>query len=98
MRNTPSKGRPDQWIGDMTVWLRENSPDNSEQMDRLRRNLQAARAQELTPRQQQVLELYYDRHLPTTEIARLLGVRRSTVSRSVCRARARLYNALRYSL
>ena len=48
MRNTPSKGRPDQWIGDMTVWLRENSPDNSEQMDRLRRNLQAARAQELT--------------------------------------------------
>ena len=98
MRNTPSKGRPDQWIGDMTVWLRENSPDSSEQMDRLRRNLQAARAQELTPRQQQVLELYYDRHLPTTEIARLLGVRRSTVSRTLCRARARLYKALRYSL
>ena len=49
-------------------------------------------------RQQQVLELYYDRHLPTTEIARLLGVRRSTVSRTLCRARTRLYKALRYSL
>ena len=97
MKNTPSKGRPDQWAGDMTVWLRENSPDNSEQMDRLRRNLRQARVQELTPRQQQMVELYYDQNLRTTDISRLLGVQRSTVSRTLRRAKARLYRALRYS-
>ena len=98
MRNTPSKGRPDQWIGDMTVWLRENSPDNSEQMDRLRRNLQAARAQELTPRQLQVLNLYFGEGMNIPSIARELGVNPSTVSRTLGRARRRLYRCLRYGL
>ena len=61
MKNTPSKrGRPDQWAGDLTVWLRENAPDNEEQLARLRRNLRDARLRELTPRQRQMVELYYD--------------------------------------
>ena len=98
MRNRDFDARSSEWIGDLAVWLLDHAGTNDPQLERLRRNLQPARQQELTPRQQQVLELYYDRHLPTTEIARLLGVRRSTVSRTLCRARARLYKALRYSL
>ena len=53
---------------------------------------------ELTPRQQQVLTLYYDRRLTIPQIAGQLGVNRSTVSRTLRRARERLYRYLRYGL
>ena len=69
-----------------------------EQMDRLRRNLRQARERELTPRQRQMVALYYDRGLNMVQIARRLGVNRSTVSRTLRRARDRLYRYLRYGL
>ena len=97
-RKTAKRGRPDQWAGDLPVWLRENAPDNDEQLSRLRRNLRDARLRELTPRQRQMVELYYDQQMNTTAIAQLLGVQRSTVSRTLRRARARLYQFLRYGL
>ena len=97
-RKTSKRGRPDQWAGDLPVWLRENAPDNDEQLSRLRRNLRDARLRELTPRQRQMVELYYDQQMNTTAIAQLLGIQRSTVSRSLRRARARLYQFLRYGL
>ena len=56
MRNTPFDARSSEWIGDMTVWLRENSEDNGLCLERLRRNLRLAREQELTPCQRQVLD------------------------------------------
>ena len=67
-------------------------------MDRLRRNLRQARERELTPRQRQMVALYYDRGLNMVQIARRLGVNRSTVSRTLRRARERLYRYLRYGL
>ena len=73
MRNTPFDTRSSEWAGDMAVWLRENAEDNSQRLERLYRNLRQVREQELTPRQQQVLELYYDRHLTLREIAQELG-------------------------
>ena len=97
-RKTSKRGRPDQWAGDLPVWLRENAPDNDEQLSRLRRNLRDARLRELTPGQRQMVELYYDQQMNTTAIAQLLGVQRSTVSRTLRRARARLYQFLRYGL
>lgn len=98
MRDTRFDSRSSEWIGDLTVWKRQNDPDNAEQLDRLRRNLRQARKQELTPRQQQVLTLYYDRRLTIPQIAGQLGVNRSTVSRTLRRARERLYRYLRYGL
>lgn len=98
MRDTRFDSRSSEWIGDLTVWKRQNDPDNAEQMDRLRRNLRQARERELTPRQRQMVALYYDRGLTMAQIAGRLGVNRSTVSRTLRRARDRLYRYLRYGL
>lgn len=98
MRNTPFETRSSEWLGDMTVWLRENGPDNSEQLARLRRNLRRAREQELTPCQRQVLEMYFDREMSVTRIARELGLNPSSVSRTLRRAQDRLRHCLQYSL
>ena len=98
MRNTPFDTRSSEWIGDMTVWLRENSEDNGLQLERLRRNLRRAREQELTTCQRQVLELHYDQNMSITQIARQLGVNPSTVSRTLRRAQERLRRYLQYTL
>lgn len=98
MRDTQFDTRSSEWIGDMTVWLRENAEDNSEQLKRLRRNLRRAREQELTARQRQMLTLYYDEGMTIPQIALKLGLNRSTVSRTIRRAKERLYHCLRYAL
>lgn len=98
MRNTRFDTRSSEWIGDMTVWLRENSEDNSIRLERMKRNLRIAREKELTPRQQCMLELYYDQQMSVTEIAQELHVNVSTVSRTLQRARNRLRHYLQYTL
>lgn len=98
MRNTRYNTRSSEWIGDMTVWMRENSEDNSLRLERLRRNLKTAMEQELTPHQRQVVNLRYEQQMSGAEIARYLGVNPSTVSRTLKRAKDRLYRCLRYAL
>lgn len=98
MNATRFDTRSSEWAGDMTVWLREQANDNQEQMERLRRNLRRAREQELTPRQQQVLTLRYEQNMSGAEIARMLGLNRSTVSRTIRRAQERLRRCLQYAL
>lgn len=73
-------------------------PDNSADLERLRRNLRFAASQVLTKRQQQMLELYYDQGLTMGQIAAKLHLNRSTVCRTLQRARERLYACLRYTL
>ena len=98
MGSTPFDTRSSEFAGDLAVWLRENAEDNGEQLDRLKRNLRRARAQELTPRQRQMLRLYFDEGKNMAEIARELRVARSTVSRTIARAKGRLYRCLKYGL
>ena len=98
MANRTFDTRSSEWLGDMTVWLWDNANTNSELLTRLRQNLRRARQQELTPRQQQVLTLYYDQGMNMTQIAQTLGVNCSTVSRTIRRAKQRLYRCLRYCL
>jgi len=98
MNDTRYDTRASEWLGDLTVWTRQNAGDNSERLDRLRRGLRQARDQELTPRQRQMLELYFEQGMSMPQIARYLGVQSSTVSRTLRRARDRLYRALRYAL
>lgn len=94
----PYSFRGGEWIGDLTVWLRENGEDNSERLSRLRRQLRAARERELTPCQRRYLERYFEGGLNMTEIAREEGVDPSTVSRTLTRAMARLRRVLQYAL
>ncbi|EOS65382.1 sigma-70 family RNA polymerase sigma factor [Oscillibacter sp. 1-3] len=98
MKNTRFENRSSEWLGDMTVWRRANAEDNGEQMTRLRRNLRLARERELTERQREMVALYYDQGMTMPQIAERLGVNRSTVSRTLRRARDRLHRFLRYTL
>ena len=83
---------------ELQCWLLETSEDNRTQLERLRRNLHLARQKELTPRQEEVMTLYYDRELSIPRIAEELHVQPSTVSRTLKRARQRLFRCLRYGL
>lgn len=85
------------FLADLAVWERENSEDNAEQLERLRRNLRKVRASELTGRQAQMLHLYYDQGMSMPQIARELGVTKSAVSRTLARGRARIKRYLQYS-
>ena len=96
--STGFENRSSEWFGDLTVWMQDRSGDNAEQLDRLRRGLRQARETELTPRQQEILSLYYDQGMLMSQIAEALGIHRSTVSRTLRRARKRLYHCLRYTL
>lgn len=98
MNATPFNTRSSEWAGDMTVWLQENADDNQEQIERLLRNLRKARVQELTPRQQQMLSMRFEQNMSGAEIARELGLNRSTVSRTLRRAQERLRRCLQYAL
>lgn len=98
MRKRDFDARSSEWLGDMVVWMQENTNDNSELLGKLYENLRRARQRELTPRQKQVLDLYYEQGMTMPQISAQLGINCSTVSRTIRRAKRRLYRSLRYSL
>ena len=97
-RPTPANSyRNNEFLGDLVDWRRHHSSDNSEQIERLHRNLRKARDRELTNRQQQMLRMYYDEGKSMSKIASALKVNKSTVSRTIARGKRRLYRYLQYS-
>ena len=70
--------------------------DEKDGHSRLVDNLIRCIREEITPRQREVLLLYYFRGKRQIEIARQLGVARSTVSRTIKRGELRLKRCLRY--
>ena len=62
----------------------------------LTENMASALAEELTPRQQQMVHMYYVDQMLMQEIADNLQVTVSTVSRTIGRGRRRLRRCLRY--
>lgn len=81
---------------DMAVYTHMMADDNREQIGRLKKNLAHALREDITPRQREYMTLYYVQEKNMEEIARQLGVNKSTVSRTLKRGRARLYRCLRY--
>lgn len=98
MRSISYSRRNNEFPGDFEIWLRETADDNEERLSRLRRNLRIARSCELTARQQQLLTMYFDEGKRIGQIAEELGIDKSSVSRTLKRAKARLYRHLRYGL
>ena len=58
--------------------------------------VQQALAHELTPRQRQLVHMYYIEQMQMQDIADELGLHISTVSRTIKRGRERLKTSLRY--
>ena len=98
MRNTPYSIRNNEVYGDMAAWLRANAEDNESDVRRLKRHLRLAREEELTPRQRQLMQMRFEQNMSVSEIAQALGLDKSTVSRTITRAKQRLYKCLRYCL
>lgn len=94
---SPISRRDNEFLGDLAVWERENGEDNSDQLARLRRNMRKVRETELTPRQAEMIHLYYDLGLSIPQIAQEKGLSKSTVSRTLARGRERLKRYLQYS-
>ena len=84
--------RNNEVYGDMTAWIAAHAGDNESDLMRLKRE------EELTARQRELLRLRYEENMTVTEIAAAIGRDKSTVSRTLSRARRRLYKCLRYGL
>ena len=84
------------YAADMARYAQAMAGDNSEQLSIVKRNLVRALQEDVTPRQREVLLLYYGHRLNTREIGEKLGVSRSTVARTIKRGEARLRRCLRY--
>ena len=81
---------------ELALYVRAMSGDNRAQNRELRRHLLRALAEDITPRQREMLLLYYGEGLNIPAISRKLGVNKSTVSRTLRRGRERLRRCLRY--
>ena len=68
------------YAADMAVYARAMAADNSAQLSRVKRNLVRALREDVTPRQREVLLLYYAEQLNTRQIGEKLGVDKSTVA------------------
>lgn len=84
------------YAADMAVYARAMASDNSAQMSRVKRNLLRALREDVTPRQREMLLLYYGEQLNMRQIGTRLGVDESTVSRTIKRGERRLQRCLRY--
>ena len=84
------------YAADMAVYTRQMAADNSAELSRLKRNLIRALKEDVTPRQREVLTLYYAQGLNMREIGERLGVDKSTISRTIKRGERRLQRCLRY--
>ncbi|MBQ8830268.1 MAG: sigma-70 family RNA polymerase sigma factor [Oscillospiraceae bacterium] len=70
--------------------------DNASSRRRLIKNLRRAMESELTPRQMQIMKLYFLEGVKMHEIAEELGLNKSTVSRTLSRGKLRLQRCLKY--
>ena len=81
---------------EMARWTALLGKDNSRELNCLRGKLSRALAEEVTPRQRQVLDLYYQEEMNLEQIGLRLGVGKSAVSRTLRRGENRLRRCLRY--
>lgn len=84
------------YAADMAMYSRQIQSDNSQEISRLKRNLIRALREDVTSKQRQMLLMYYAEGKNMREIGEIMGVDRSTVSRTIQRGERRLQRCLRY--
>ncbi len=84
------------YAADMAMYSRQIQSDNSQEISRLKRNLIRALQEDVTSKQRQMLLMYYAEGKNMREIGEIMGVDRSTVSRTIQRGERRLQRCLRY--
>ncbi|MBQ8960973.1 MAG: sigma-70 family RNA polymerase sigma factor [Ruminococcus sp.] len=72
--------------------------DEEDSRRRLRRVLLNVIKNELTPRQKEIIMLYYFKNIDTVQIGKMLGITPQAVSGAMARARLRMYKILKYYL
>ena len=77
-------------------YLNAEGEDNKEMINTLLKNLRKAIREELTDKQRKAIEMYYMQQIKMEDIAKILGVNVSTVSRNIMRGKRRLKKCLRY--
>lgn len=89
--------RGQQYGADMAVYMQQiASEDGEAARSRLMRNLVRCIREEISPRQREMLLMYYVKGQNQREIAQEFGVNKSTVSRTIKRGEQRLRMCLRY--
>lgn len=78
--------------------LCEESRDSSEYIRRLRRILLNVINNELTPRQKEIIMLYYFKDMDIVRIGELLKITPQAVSAAMKRARLRIYQYMKYTV
>ncbi|MBQ8348202.1 MAG: sigma-70 family RNA polymerase sigma factor [Ruminococcus sp.] len=69
---------------------------DDESRNKLRRILLKVINNELTPRQKEIIMLYYYKGIDTVKISRKLGITPQAVSSTMARARMKIYRILQY--
>lgn len=80
-----------------TFELTAPGQDNHHDMEKAARLLRTAIQQELTPRQQECVQLYFFQQLTMEEVGRQLGIGKATVCRHLQKSKHRLGRALSYA-
>jgi len=81
----------------MAFYMRQVQQEgNGEEHGRLIRNLTRCIREDVSARQRVMLLLYYEKGMSQPEIARTLGINKSTVCRTIKRGERRLHQCLRY--
>lgn len=79
-----------------SAWLKESGEANDNQIEHLKNCVRVAISEALTDRQRECLGLYLSGYCQS-EIAEMLGISRSTVSRNISRGLKRLLDRVKYA-
>lgn len=78
-------------------WLTQDTNVPDLEYDRMKSTVAMAIREELSPKQQEYLTMYYFDKLTMDEIAKVYGVNKSTVCRTINRAENRIAKVMRYA-
>jgi len=78
------------------LYDKEEDSEYTRQRTRLKKALVGVIKEELTPRQKEIIMLYYYHQINTVEIAKQLCISPQSVSATMARARKRMFRILKY--